>query len=296
MSDAAPDSAALPGAVTGAPTSDPPAPTPSTVDAAAACHNCGAALHGRYCAACGQEALPLAPTLRHVVGDVAQELSDFDSRIFRSIQKLFLAPGFLTREYLAGRRVRWVSPLRLYLTFSVAYFALVSLTAGAGVTVRVTQNGAPATSSEERAWLQSRGFQSEQEMEQAIGGSLVAWMPRVMFVLVPLFAWLVSVARRRSGYTYPQHVYFALHAHAAWFGARALVPAARLTSVPSLEDVAGLLTGVYVPIYVVLALRAVYGLTTRRALRDTLLILTIYGIIVVAVTVALMLPFVLWGR
>ena len=62
------------------------------------CHNCRAELHGPFCAQCGQEALPLNPRLRDVVREFAHELLDMDGRVFRSVRKLFLAPGFLTRE------------------------------------------------------------------------------------------------------------------------------------------------------------------------------------------------------
>lgn len=52
-----------------------------------------------------------------------------DGKILQSVKLLFTRPGFLTREYVEGRRIRYISPLRLYLVFSVAYFAVSALTA-----------------------------------------------------------------------------------------------------------------------------------------------------------------------
>ena len=77
---------------------------------------------------CGQEDRPLDPSVGEVVREVAQEVTDLDGRIVRSVRRLFLSPGFLTLEHFAGRRVAWVSPVRLYLIFSVCYFAIVAVT------------------------------------------------------------------------------------------------------------------------------------------------------------------------
>ena len=59
---------------------------------------------GRSAAACGQAVKPLDPPVRHFISEFAQELFDVDSRVLRSFRRLFFTPGFLTREYFAGRR------------------------------------------------------------------------------------------------------------------------------------------------------------------------------------------------
>ena len=91
------------------------------------CHNCGIRLVGRFCAACGQKALPLSVTLHDFIHELTHEILHVDGRIVQSIRRL-LSPGFLTREYIQGRRARWISPIRLYLIFSVAFFGLSALT------------------------------------------------------------------------------------------------------------------------------------------------------------------------
>jgi hypothetical protein len=69
-----------------------------------ACRNCGAERLGRYCAECGQQVRPPDPTARELLIELVHELASVDGRIARSVRHLFLAPGFLTREYLDGRR------------------------------------------------------------------------------------------------------------------------------------------------------------------------------------------------
>jgi hypothetical protein len=59
----------------------------------------------------------------------------FDSKLFRSIFLLILKPGFLTKEYNEGKRMRYIRPLRMYLVASIAYFFLLSTTAPLSDTV-----------------------------------------------------------------------------------------------------------------------------------------------------------------
>ena len=91
------------------------------------CLNCGAPLQGPFCAHCGQRVAAARPTLHHFLHEATHEFLHVDGKIWRSLWLLFRRPGFLTREYFAGRRVRYVGPVRLYLLFSVLYFAVSTL-------------------------------------------------------------------------------------------------------------------------------------------------------------------------
>lgn len=246
------------------------------------CHNCGAALHGPFCSACGQEARPLNPTLRETVHEIGQELLDVDGRTVRSVRRLFLSPGFLTREQFEGRRIGWLSPIRLYLIFSVAYFAVTAF-AGSTARVRVSVQADRETVN----GLQRLGFQNEEELRLALGHAQATWMPRVMFVLVPFFAWLVQLIRRRAGRTYPQHLQFALHAHAAWFGARAIAAASPLIKSALAGEILSAFSVIYGLVYVFVALRVVYGGTRRAALFHTAILLAIYGTVLIGATLAI---------
>lgn len=177
------------------------------------CPNCGSHLTGRYCAECGQKAAPINPTVGHIAHELVQELLSFDGKIFRSVWLLLTRPGLLTRELLAGRRVSYVSPIRLYLVFSIAYFAIAALEPAGGINVDPTLRG-----DETPEQLRTIELQKEQFIE-TIRNIAINWVPRAMAALVPVFAALVmwlSGQRRRH---YPQHLYFALHTHAAWFAA-----------------------------------------------------------------------------
>lgn len=90
--------------------------------AANPCPNCGAPLADAYCARCGQRA-PAGDdlTARRFFGAVTKELSESDSRLWRTALGLFV-PGELTRAFLAHQWRRYFPPLRLYLVISGLFF------------------------------------------------------------------------------------------------------------------------------------------------------------------------------
>jgi hypothetical protein len=266
---------------------------PLTAPSLPACHNCGAALQGRFCVACGQKDQPLDPTVRDVVGEFARELSDLDGRILNSIRRLFLSPGFLTAEHFRGRRVAWVSPVRLYLVFSVAYFAIVSMTGVSPLNFnfRVTSD----TDAETTQAVQQLGFSSEAELRRSANVALVTWIPRAMFLLLPLFGWFVAVARRKSPHRYPHHLIFSLHLFAAFFGVQALgVGLGYLSRSDVIAAGLGAVSTLFAPVYMVLAMRTVYGGTLARSLAHTALVLTAYWLASIIVTGAIIAPVLFW--
>src|SRR5687768_12052730 len=89
------------------------------------CLNCGGELRGPFCAECGQRVVPPDPTVRELAGDAWNELTGYDGRIMATLRGL-MRPGFLTREYLSGRRAHYLPPVRVYLIVSVIYFLIAA--------------------------------------------------------------------------------------------------------------------------------------------------------------------------
>jgi len=90
------------------------------------CENCGAQLTGHYCGQCGQAAVDYRRSFRHVITDVLDSFLNWDSKFFATIALLILKPWRLTNEFLVGKRVRYVNPLRLYLLASILFFFAVN--------------------------------------------------------------------------------------------------------------------------------------------------------------------------
>jgi hypothetical protein len=90
------------------------------------CENCGAPMAGPFCAQCGQHAVDYRRSFRYVVLDVLDSFLSWDSKFFATIGWLIARPWHLTNEFLAGRRVRYVHPLRVYLLASILFFFVVN--------------------------------------------------------------------------------------------------------------------------------------------------------------------------
>ena len=94
------------------------------------CANCGAELLGEYCYRCGQPVKGMIRPLSTMMHDIADTIFNIDSRIFRTLWPLLTRPGYLSNEYFSGRRVRFVTPFRLYFFLSIAAFFAMQLWIG----------------------------------------------------------------------------------------------------------------------------------------------------------------------
>ena len=113
------------------------------------CANCGSALAGEFCGACGQRHEPHLHTVAHFAAEALESISHADSRLWKTLWYLVSRPGFLTREFFEGRRVRYLPPFRLYLVISVVFFLAVGAPKGPMVeldddTAAETQEAVPA--------------------------------------------------------------------------------------------------------------------------------------------------------
>lgn len=119
-----------------------------------ACPNCGAPLRGAYCFACGQPRKGTIRPLAGIVADFLDTVFNIDSRTWRTIGPLYFRPGKLSNEYFAGRRMRYVTPLRLYFFLSIVAFLVISAISNFEPgNVRVREPEGPMTEAEARRRL-----------------------------------------------------------------------------------------------------------------------------------------------
>ncbi len=88
------------------------------------CLNCHTNLVGRFCHICGQENLEPKETIWHLVTHFLNDITHFDGSFFNTTKYLIQKPGFLSREYILGRRASYLHPIRMYV-FTSAFFFLV---------------------------------------------------------------------------------------------------------------------------------------------------------------------------
>ncbi len=117
----------------------PPSPADATTPV---CQNCGAPLLGPHCYRCGQPVNGLVRHFTSILGDFLDSVLNIDSRVFHTLGPLFAWPGYLSREYFLGHRVRYVSPVRLFVFLSIATFFIAQLVLNFGdSTIQLDGNG-----------------------------------------------------------------------------------------------------------------------------------------------------------
>ncbi len=88
------------------------------------CLNCGTVVQGRYCHECGQENVVPKETFWHMVTHFFNDITHFDGSFFVTAKDLLFKPGFLSKEYMAGKRVKYLHPVRMYVFTSAVFFLL----------------------------------------------------------------------------------------------------------------------------------------------------------------------------
>lgn len=216
-------------------------------DAPAVCPNCDTAISGgNYCQHCGQETRMHAPSFSEFAHEFIGHYVALEGRLWGTFTRLLFRPGLLTLEYLRGRRKRYVEPLRLYLTLSVLFFALLKFTNVEPV--KIDNNDLKQSASEIRDDILREGKTVDASGNQIeLGDTLRAKAPRLakqvdhfsdldregrtkvlsdgffnygpyaMFALMPLFALYLKFLYLGSGKRYGEHLLFALHTSAFAF-------------------------------------------------------------------------------
>lgn len=88
------------------------------------CLNCGANTHGLYCHKCGQENIEPKIGIGHLLVHFFNDVTHFDGKLFSTAKLLLFKPGYLSAEYMKGRRVSYLDPIRMYLFISATFFLI----------------------------------------------------------------------------------------------------------------------------------------------------------------------------
>jgi hypothetical protein len=245
------------------------------------CHNCGAAVEYHYCSVCGQETTLHVASASEFIHEFIGHYVAIEGRLWKTLVYLMLRPGFLTAEYIAGRRVRYVQPLRVYLTFSILFFFMLKMigppivqpTAAerqAGVEnaaqvrkqaiseYQIDPNGGlgnfvliPGVGPKLQAFVEKPA----KEQMQILASAFYSYVPYAMFCLMPLFALYLKLLYLGSGRRYGEHLLFALHSNGFAFAMFGLIILA------SYYDLGLIVFGlnVWLVLYLPKAMRRVYG-------------------------------------
>lgn len=252
------------------------------------CLNCGSSLVREYCADCGQRNVDPRAPVASLVREAAEESFSFDSRVGRTLVAFLFRPGFLAAEWVAGRRARYSSPLKLYLLSSLLFFVAVGVTPREASRVQVGPGAAGGDGPDDglvirdtgeiRGHIRGGGFvgaflearlqeiarMPPEERRIRLGSAFREWLPRVMFFLVPAGALLLALLWR--GRWLSQHAVLSLHLHAFAFACFTAMVAAGWLPWRAVSDALGSALLLALPVYLVLSLRRLYGDPWRRTL------------------------------
>jgi hypothetical protein len=280
-----------------------------------ACLNCGSTLVEAFCARCGQRNLDVRIPARELALDAVEDGLSLDSRVARTVGPFLFRPGLLTVEWTSGRRARYSSPLRLYLLTSAIFFLASSLSGGGDPAIRFdTGEGKevqaqvsrelaaagidPATDParvlrgteaahrklRDAGWIgvkiddrwRSYGDLTLDQFAARVNASFRAWIPRVMFFLVPAAVLILALLWRRSWLS--EHVVLALHLHAFAFAVFTAMLAFRLLPWELPGKVVRAVLLLSVGVYFLLALRRVHGESWGRTIAKGAVAGVLYGL------------------
>lgn len=251
------------------------------------CRNCGTLLHGEYCSSCGQRDRDLNVPVKELASEFAGIIPSFDKRFLRSIKPFLLSPGFLTSEYLSGRRKKYLSPYKFYFVISFLFFFVSTLNTSEAkkemreglihgdsttsaakddstkIIIRDRNSGVTfaITDSSKLEKLFGRrfmeGFRSGKNNPEMFFGKIKEHLPKIIFLLLPVFALLLKLVYVRSKILYIKHLVFSFYFHSFIF-AILLIDTLAEMALPRSLHLYGNAILLSIPMYLYLGLKDVY--------------------------------------
>lgn len=246
----------------------------SETAASTECLNCAASFHGAFCPECGQKASTGRLQLRELPGQIADTLFNFDGRVPRTVLGLLREPGRVCRDYVEGRRVRYVEPFRYCVTI-LAIVILVNVSTGfdgAGI----------GAEPEELSGVQ-------QEARRLAVSMVMRHFDWILFAVLPIFILVVRRFFGRRRYNYAEVGVFVLYLTAQIMLYGLFLVPLRVVSVPI---AAGLKILMQIGL-LAWAGRTFFDLSSLSSLARSVAATLVYYLLVVAVIVLFVLPRIL---
>lgn len=251
------------------------------------CPNCGAAIApaDQFCSQCGQSTRDLQIPIKSLLADIVEDFLHFDGKSLQTLRTLIVKPGHLTKDFIEGKRIRYVAPLRLYLMISIVFFFVLALpgsnhkeiskpkdNAGFNFTFWgiqgsdlkslqphhvdsvMTAHAIERTKFNRYLLLQMIRLQAGGP--QAFIQVLQKGISYMMFILMPFFAWCIFLFYRRTGRQYLGSLVFSIHYHSFVFLIFSIALA--LNKYDFLSWLPGVALCIF-PVYLFFGLRTVYG-------------------------------------
>ncbi|MDX5423369.1 MAG: DUF3667 domain-containing protein [Hymenobacteraceae bacterium] len=322
------------------------------------CLNCGTIIDDKFCSSCGQENLELHEDFVHLALHSVGHYFHFESKFFNSFIPLFTKPGYLTKEYFAGKRASHLSPISMYIFISILFFFLFTANTNINekdireenataadaskaqaretisklrdnVTDKTVAERAPSKAANysytmldqtaapidtvamphneaatltkpvakksddgnrkfnvdfgnsDNVVLQSlqtklQNVMNDEMSIQLFKNKLLGHLPKIMFILLPLFALILKLVHWRSSKYYVEHLIYSIHVHSFlfMFGSILILLSWLLPSLSIWIKLLGVLVALW---YIYRSMRNIYRSTRWRTLYKFFLLFFAYG-------------------
>jgi hypothetical protein len=272
-----------------------------------------------FCPECGQQNTTNNVDMGMLVKDFVDDFFTLDSRLFKTIIPLLFKPGFLTLEYNKGRRVKYLPPLRMYLVLSILMFLIPSNSIDDSSGSSSEDRDIYLAIADEDYVVNSEEFQTNEVYKDSVLNSLWLlseddplfsflgekavknWLTNaftlanngnaqdvlfdemaskftnMMFVMLPFFALLLLLFFRKQNILYVETLVFSLHIHSFYFFS---ICVAKLILLFVSSGLVLVFLYLLLPfVYLVLALNKVYEQSYKRIVVKSVVVLSIYGIL-----------------
>jgi len=208
------------------------------------CQNCQYDLRADmdYCPTCGQRVLPEHLTTSYFLKEFLNNYFSFDSRFFKTLKPLLLKPGWLTIEFLSGKRIRYINPVQVFIFASFLYFLVDSLifveSPGEKDLIVFSENGQAIgtdtlndaqidslfrgdNDASTSTWSWTHFLQKAHQFNQLDKATQNEKISKILsyaiFFLTPIFAIYLGWFFRKRNRHYLENLIFSLHFHSFYF-------------------------------------------------------------------------------
>lgn len=274
------------------------------------CANCQHELNGPFCSQCGQPARNRRGPFLKMVSDITEDIFNFDSKFYKSILQLLFKPGYLTRQFIDGRRFSILPPVRMYLVVSILFFFIFQIP-----NIDVSDNnvyvgnvllgheepieGKPrialfSVDDNEGAaakWFEETFADKKKAMQEGIPqvtvdrifNQLENLLPNALILFLPIFALVLKLLYFFKRVLYFDHLIFALHFQTWLMGVSLIIYGL------AIQNPWWAALSATIPIYLAKAQKTVYEQSYWLVIPKTLLIIVTYIAILSVTAVAAML-------
>jgi hypothetical protein len=212
------------------------------------CKNCETEFTGHFCNNCGQSAKDFDRPVSVLIVDAMANMMAFDTRLWKSLKSILFKPGEMALDYVAGKRMRYMPPFRLYLFISFIFFLLLRLSTSADTNIKLISIEDKEDSKKEQvveinpeyvdlAAIQNqineskkgisekdkkgkngkRNFEEVKQNKELYISRFFTYLSWALIVMMPLYAMLLWFLFRKQQKHYLAHFIFSLNQHAFLF-------------------------------------------------------------------------------